>query len=339
MNVSNFLNTIYNGIEDGWLEITYIAPPELKLRPNIFTQWKPLPVGEIDPNIPTIRNFNNRGYNVYFGVAVRREKKLSEEYIDEYGRKRIRHHRGNETDSSYLTALYIDIDDVFSDQDERYQKLLNLTPGVNIVVKSGTGIHGYILLNEPLKITDDNRSNVKRTLRGLAIAVGSDTKVAELARIMRLPTTINTKLDAHGTVCEVIDELTSIERYDYLPIEQEYAKLAGPKELPLERNVPAEASIGLPWWVDRYLENGAAVGKRNSVLFGAALEYKANGKSQNTALTDLGKRAQQDGLSADEITQTIDRAYRSTKKAKTNISEASDKKMRIRDRQIKNRKF
>lgn len=328
LNVAEFLHVLYADVPAGWLEITYIAPKELrdKISPGIFTQWRPLPLGNIDPALPNVRHYNQRGYGVYFGVAVRGEKKPDHSYS-----------RGSEKDSSYLTALWLDIDHVKDVNDERYQKALNLDPLANIVIKSGGGVHFYWALHQPVKITEENLPRIKHTLRGLAIATGSDTKVAELARVMRLPTTINTKPENNGAVCEVIDYM--IGKYHYDQIEATYARLGAPKQLKVLRDIPVEASAGLPEWVTRYLGEGAAVGKRNQILFGAAVEYKANGLSQQKAVSELGGRARADGLSQEEIERTIQSAY-DFDGGKPNIGDENTRnKMAIRDNQRKRRKF
>ena len=61
------------------------------------------------------------------------------------------------------------------------------------VVSSGHGIHVYYLLNEALPATLETIATVEGLLKSLAGAVGGDPAVCEVARLMRLPGSYNTK--------------------------------------------------------------------------------------------------------------------------------------------------
>lgn len=207
MNTQEFLTELFGSLDESWLEITCIAPPEIKKYPRTVVLWKPMPLEFSDPKFTKLHELNEEGrYGIYFGLASRREKKPGEWRVNKKtGEKRwVATPRGWAHDARYLTALYVDVDakDYDGDMDKALERVSALNP--SIVVKSGGGYHGYWLLDTPIEITDDNRSEVKRTLKGLALAVGGDPHVAELARIFRLPDTINTKPGRNNSLCEVL---------------------------------------------------------------------------------------------------------------------------------------
>lgn len=333
MNTAEFLHELYGGVSDGVLEITYLAPEGVRLYPRTVVQWAALPLGAIDFENSTARQMNHKGYNVYYGVAVRRAAKPSEQRIsDKTGKSYTFYPRGNQSDALYLTTLYVDIDDA---SDDARWRIWALCPP-SIVVFSGGGWHGYWVLNEPLLITDDNRHNITRTLKGMAIACGGDTKVAELARIMRLPGTVNTKPERGGAIAEIVEDMGGA-RFRFEDFERRFARLGGPRELVIDRPIPIEASQGLPKWVGEYLATGAPVGERNNRLYAVAREYKANGLSASQCTAEAGARGLSDGLTDEEVDRTIRSAYAAQGVAnidpsfKTRIA-AQDAMLRARDR-------
>lgn len=208
MNGADFLTALYGDVEDGWLESTFIAPKEITVypQPRVMVLWRELPLGEVDPAMPRVHSLNRRGYGCYFGLAVRKEKKLPEWRTQQATGERYlcKYPRGFAKDSLYLTAFFADIDakDLAGGMAEAYDKALQLNP--SILVNSGGGYHAYFRLNQPLRIADENRLSIKRTLRGISKTVGGDMHVAELARVFRLPDTINTKPDRAGALCSVV---------------------------------------------------------------------------------------------------------------------------------------
>ena len=110
---------------------------------------------------------------------------------------------GTASSSPNSTRADADAKDYDGDLDEARRRIEALHP--SITVFTGGGYQGYVLLEQPLAITDENRADVKRTLQGIAKAIGSDPSVAELARIMRLPGTINTKPGRNGAFGASLD--------------------------------------------------------------------------------------------------------------------------------------
>ena len=82
----------------------------------------------------------------------------------------------------------------------------------SIVVNSGNGIHGYWLLDKPFIIETEEDRHISSIFKGFGRYVNSEAKkhgwkidsVYDLARILRVPGTINHKLGM-GAKCEVIE--------------------------------------------------------------------------------------------------------------------------------------
>jgi len=120
----------------------------------------------------------SKEHNVYFGVCPRQEK------------------RGDKKSVKFVWALWSDLDPKFfkSGKKDILRSLNSFPISPTIVVDSGNGIHPYWRLKEPIEISNEKDVlKVEAYLRALAKALDGDTSAAELARILRLPGTINHK--------------------------------------------------------------------------------------------------------------------------------------------------
>lgn len=129
---------------------------------------------------------NQVGDNVYFGVAHR----------DGNG--------GKAENVTHATAVWADIDgkDWNTANPEvgkhaaldHLTKLLSAELKPSIIVDTGHGYHVYWLLSEPYKFTsDEERWRFKRVLDGISSVLKGDKSANDIARILRLPGTLNTK--------------------------------------------------------------------------------------------------------------------------------------------------
>ncbi|MDA8115731.1 MAG: PriCT-2 domain-containing protein [Acidithiobacillus sp.] len=200
------------------METTFLAPKGVRLWPGTVVLWRQLPLGAVDRRMERIRAMNAAGYGVHYGVAVRSRRKFPEQRIwKRTGSPYLcQYPRGSEADTLYLTALYADADAerYAGGLDEAREQISTLRPSITIA--SGGGYHALLLLDMPLRLTDENRAEVKRTLKGIARASGCDPAVAELARVLRLPGTVNTKPERAGARCEVVDVSPVRHCYDDL---------------------------------------------------------------------------------------------------------------------------
>ena len=140
----------------------------------------------------------NKSRNVYFGVAARRDKK------------------GDKAHCVSASALWADLDGKdFDPNDEKEGiRLANkaleerLPPQLqpSIVVFTGHGYHAYWLLREPFEFTgQDQIDKFESHLRGLTMQLGGDAACCDVARLMRLPGTLNIKDPEHPIRCRIED--------------------------------------------------------------------------------------------------------------------------------------
>lgn len=293
-----FLNYLFGLIDQPtFIEITYIAPPGVEVDgPRIVTHSYRL--REQRPDWYEVERMNERGYGVYYGVTPKR-------------RRLGRGQRSDERNTALCNALWVDVDfddgvyATLEDACDGIARAIHVPAGA--LVASGGGVHALWVI-DPVPVTPDTLPIIKATLRGLAKAVRGDTSVAELARVLRLPGTVNTKPNRNGARCEVIDILPHVTRLeDYAMYRDELP----PRRPPVRVDLPAGARLTLPRWTRDYLEHGAPEGSRNNRLYAAAIEYRSNGFSRADAERDLVARALADGLDESEALRTIASAWRS----------------------------
>ena len=119
-----------------------------------------------------------------------------------------------------IVCLHADIDfgKIDLGRDAVLAKLASLPCLPSKVVNSGHGLHCYWLLNEALPVTPENVAHVEFLLRALSAAVGGDPAVCEVARLMRLPGSYNTKNGERLPVEVIVDrplryELSDLEEW------------------------------------------------------------------------------------------------------------------------------
>ncbi|MDE5600280.1 MAG: DUF927 domain-containing protein, partial [Oscillospiraceae bacterium] len=204
MNTKDFLSEIYKGCGAGFITLTSL--------PSRQTKW--FKMVEIEKIAKTAETIGKRT-NVFFGVGLRKKILLNGL-------------RGSEKDISCITTLYADIDvkgDAHAQKslpetiDEAVNFLNNLKIKPSIIVSSGNGIHSYWLLDKPFEIeTEDDKNYVSHVFKSFGKYVNCKAKklgwkldnVYDLARILRVPGTINHKLK-NNVKCKVIQ--SNLYRY------------------------------------------------------------------------------------------------------------------------------
>lgn len=293
-----FLNYLFGELPHGLhFELTYIAPPGVEVDgPRIFTESYRLGVDR--PDWAKVARLNEAGYGVYYSLTPKK-------------RAVSRGQRSGEGNTALVQVLWVDVDlddGVYATKDaaiEGIARAVHVPAGAYI--DSGGGIHALWVI-DPVPVTPDTLPILKATLRGLAKAVRGDLAVSELARVLRLPGTINTKPSRNGARCEVIDILPHTTHLEDYAIYRDTT----PERRPMVHvDLPAGARLNLPRWTLDYLDHGAPQGQRNNRLFAAAVEYRSNGFSRADAERDLVARALADGLDESEALRTIASAWRS----------------------------
>ena len=156
--------------------------------------------------------------DIYVGMATRNSKRSGKAW--------------NCEETGVLWADYDDVDSLSEVKDLIDHAYL---PEPAVYVNSGHGYHAYWLLDEPVKAW-----KVNSLLRNISNRTGSDGKVAESARIMRLPATINNKNEP--VKCEVV-EFNNVDPLSF----QEWLDIAGIKATDIQDNrFKQQSNIKLP---------------------------------------------------------------------------------------------
>lgn len=173
---SRFFKTLFDG---------YLTKRQLTVEIRCIHRESSQPVvrryypslGELKNAWQKVKHLNEVGYNIFFGVLARdpkNENKLPERLL--------------------LTCLWVDID-VGADKPNKsveriLRRLRELAIRPTIVVKSGHGIHAYWCLKKPRTVKP---KEAKELLQALAKVTKGDLQSAEVARLLRVPNTVNWK--------------------------------------------------------------------------------------------------------------------------------------------------
>lgn len=129
--------------------------------------------------------------------------------------------RGDENAVSYQIACVVDID-IRSDAHKgdpsllaadfnEAKSFLPFTP--SLIIHSGYGLHAYYIFNTPIKITDDNRGEIKRRNNLLLDLIRQRANgkkidgVGDLPRVLRTPGTFNYKLGTdNAPLCHIVED-------------------------------------------------------------------------------------------------------------------------------------
>ncbi len=162
-----FIKNLFSGLK-GYIEIREIADGQAKTK--YFKSAKEL-INTYDPSIDK---------NIYIGMMTRDKK------------------RGKLQDTLKTRALWLDFDDVESYIQVEYILNMNKLPQPSIVVNSGHGYHVYYILDKAAG------REIEPIIKKLAYTTGADGKATDLARIMRVPGTLNVKDPYNPVKCEVM---------------------------------------------------------------------------------------------------------------------------------------
>ncbi len=308
-----FLRWLLNRAPDeSWFELTAIAPPHLDLSPRVMTQSFRVVGGELDGvRWDKVAEANQRGYGIYYALTLKRAPVQN------------LHTRSKEADTDWIIALWADFDgqdfvggkDGTRDASGNLQDdgaldgLLSVWPVAHAIIDSGGGYHG-IWRTEPLRATEKNMRRVKAALRGIAKEHGADTHAVDMARVFRLPGTVNTK-EGRGGVCKLLSTHNNPQLYT-LDDFTEY--VAAGTEQPVQRvkhaPLPENISRAAQRYIERWNTTPHTRGTRNEALFNAAYFLYSERLPEGEIYAALLPRALADGLSEREARTTIASALR-----------------------------
>lgn len=259
--MKDFLQTLYRNCDGGYLSVWN--------RSTKLTRYFPLDdISGVESYVgPLAKNSD-----VYFGVCPR-EQDLGEEK------------RGTESDSLCLPALFFDFDLGNEHKQQNLpQSYTELEPFINslpvqpcIIIHSGHGIHAYWVLREPIY----DLTRAKEILRGWNLYIIQKARafgwkfdnVGELARVLRLPGTLNHKTEPPKTV-SYIDSLKTLE-YD----ESDFEDYIIIEENPDEALIQGKQGFELP--------ESVMEGERNETLFRFACAMRNKGMSEDEIAVSL----------------------------------------------------
>jgi hypothetical protein len=186
----SFLQALYCDAQ-GWITFTAVHPNGRHSAPSHHVR-----AGDestLRETLDLLYTANQAGWGAYLSVATRK---------GDLGRWR----RGGQTDLLALPSLFVDID---REPEQALLRLRECALSPSCIIRSGHGLHAHWFLREPSAAFDQ----ASRVLRGLAAHFDGDH--TNVAQMLRLPGSINTKPNRQGVRCEII-ELNPERRYDLL---------------------------------------------------------------------------------------------------------------------------
>lgn len=139
-----------------------------------------------EPNVfdSFCRKHDMPGTGTYFGVCTRGDWKNARGELS-----------GGKDNVVECPALWVDIDCAKAGIPGKaaLDALSYLPFPPSIIINSGGGLHAYWVLEEALDVSDGHYAMAEAALRQLSLVLAGDMACAEIARIMRLPGTANSK--------------------------------------------------------------------------------------------------------------------------------------------------
>lgn len=221
VSLESFLRAIW-GEGPGIAELTSIGPKGLKSFPFAYPD-------SLQSLISIVPNHNKES-NVYMGVVLRKEKwPRANGKLDADGKPAMDFRGTEENALSSMCVAFAEIDftgmghkvNAKTIPEEEAKKRLHEFPRKpSIVIKSGGGIQMYWLGKEP--ISGDELWRMKAINKAICKHLGADTQSVDLARILRIPGSMNVKYDP-PRLCHITywhpEHTYTLDDFDFLPVE------------------------------------------------------------------------------------------------------------------------
>lgn len=109
--------------------------------------------------------------------------------------RRSVNHRGRVIDIAAINCFYAEFDDkdFAGRHDGALARLLQVDTAPSAIVDSGGGFHAYWLLADPLAVTPDTSPALEASQKAWVHYAGGDLTVHDLARVLRVPGSLNFK--------------------------------------------------------------------------------------------------------------------------------------------------
>ncbi len=272
MQQNQFLQALFSDLGDGFIEVR-------AFRQNQKT--KQLFYASIDEVVADEVKLGQiaQDLDVYFGVCTRQKKE------------------GDKSSVRNVPVLWVDMDgkDFAGGKEETLARIKSFSIAPTIVVETGNGYHLYWLLVEPVTIQSEaDIIRVESFLRGIAKALNADIKAAEIARVLRLPGTLNHK-DPNDLKPVIVLECDSTRKYRLADFEQFLASQSFTDQNPKNPD----------GWIGSALLN-LKEGNRNSTFASITGRLHHNGWKAEDILAMLEPHAVQCSFSQNELKMVVD---------------------------------
>tara|TARA_R110002110_G_scaffold41594_15_gene131815 strand:- start:7609 stop:10029 length:2421 start_codon:yes stop_codon:yes gene_type:complete len=266
---------------------------EIRMLPAGKREW--VEAGSLSSLTTSLHSNNQDGQNIYFGANPRSRQGSSAK------------------DVATFRCLFVDFDDVSIDYARRIISEAAL-PVPTAEIMSGHGAHFYWRLEDAI----EDEETWASYQRGMIAACGSDSKIKDAPRVMRLPGFLNVKYEPHKE-CVLLslkpDQVCSLEDFPIQPLESVVPpSTALPSEIQDGSSEPHPATL-------YFMKRGAPAGERNSRLFTAACDLAGRGYNEDEAMNMLVRPAMNSGLTPTEIEQSIKSAYSKPRTARLDDEE------------------
>lgn len=266
--MQRFFTSMYpNIIEGQYVEIRLISRAGMQQK-KVRSSYKQLPFSDVSPS--ALYDMNQRYYNVYFGVAPRNAKSGTARHVDT------------------VTAVWVDLDNcddwqsAFATEGDKQSKIFH---DPHFVINTGGGFHLYWLIDPYSVSSSKKRDRWVRLAKAMAKASGpcADEKVADVARVMRVPGFRNVK-EKYGDKspwCYIEVDNADNRRYTFDELYDVYAPLVEPPKPKLSPDRPIHQQE-LPPGVMSIIDSGfGSNGDRNGLLFWCACRAHESGLSES----------------------------------------------------------
>ena len=209
--VQHFFELLYPGVGEGYLVLSWPSPTRRHKdgRQALDSSWHNLATTSLARFAARVQALSTE-YSVYFGVLIQHPRRQPNPF-----------QRSQNASAYVLPALYCDIDlasgahaasTLPATETEALQFLQDLPSKPSLILHTGGGVHGYWLFESPVWLhTEADRLAMAQLLRQFASTLCQRgtlqgwtlDALADLARVLRPPGTINHK---YGTPVQVLEE-------------------------------------------------------------------------------------------------------------------------------------
>lgn len=175
LDQQKYINTLFSNV-DKYIEVRLINDNKVE---QIFMSYREL----LDYEFPM-------NTNVYIGIFERNRKK------------------GDKNSVTKTNALFLDFDN--TDIDTIMYKIdMFQLPQPSMIVNSGHGYHMYWKLEKPAG------REIERVLKALQVKLNADPQAVDIARVLRVPDTMNVKSEAvKSTLVTCTDHTTTVNEFE-----------------------------------------------------------------------------------------------------------------------------